>query len=238
MKKVIAVMIGLGALVSGTVSAQGIPVYDNAHVILNTLNQVKNYAEFVKQVQSLQDQLNQAKQMYQSMNGVRGMAALINNPNARHYLPKNYSDLYTLASNPTGGYAGLSGSLNAIRSAAQVLSSATVMNPNSGATQLLNRQQTQLASLQATAEGAYNAAGQRFDVLQNLINTVDLASDPKAAADLSNRIAAENAMMQNELAKLNMLDMINRAQQQQIAQQSRETMAKMGKGQVIYVTGY
>ena len=173
--------------------------------------------------------------MYNAMNGVRGMGNLINNPAARHYLPKTASGLYNL-SQGAGRTQGLSGSLEAIRRAAQVMTPAQAATPHTA--RMLERQQTQIAMMQATAEASYNAAGARFDSLQTLVNRVDLAQDPKAAADLANRINAENAMLQNEMIKLNMLAMIQSAQEKQLKQQARETMAKVGPGKPVYVSAY
>jgi type IV secretion system protein VirB5 len=176
--------------------------------------------------------------MFNAMNGVRGMASLINNPAARQYLPKSSQDIYALATTNGGQFSGLSGSLKAIKSASQIMKSTDLKNSTSGASVLLDKQQNQLATLQATAEASFDAAGQRFDTLQALVDTVDAANDPAAKADLANRINSETTMMQNELTKLNMLAMIHNAQEKQLAQQGRETTAKMGSGQPVYVNGF
>jgi type IV secretion system protein VirB5 len=213
----------------------GLPVYDAINNMTAITNQAKNIAQYIQMVSQLKNQLAQAQQMFNSMNGVRGMAAILNNPASRQYLPRSASEIYSLGASG-GNFAGLSGSIQSIKAAAQVMKPSDVGNPTTAA--MLNRQQDQLATMQATAESAYNAAGARFDNLQTLVNTVDLANDPKAAADLSNRISAENVMMQNELAKLNMLAAIHNAQEKQLAQQGRESIAKMGKGTPVYVTGF
>jgi type IV secretion system protein VirB5 len=223
--------------VAGPVFATGIPVIDIASNTQNALNQATNIVQFTATVTQLKNNLEQAKMMFQAMNGVRGMASLINNPAARQYLPKSAAQLYSLGtSGAGGGYAGLSGSMQAIKTAAQIMKPADLANGTTGA--LLGRQQDQLATMQATAEASYDAAGARFDTLQQLVNHVDLANDPKAAADLANRINAENAMMQNEVTKLNMLAMIHNAQEKQLAQQGRESIAKLGKGQPVYVNEF
>lgn len=233
MKKPIAAVL-IGALfVTGSAGATGIPVVDGALNIQTTLNQSANIAQFIQQVTQLKLQLEQAKTMYNAMNGVRGMGSLINNPAARQYLPKSAGQLYALGN---GGGSGLSGSISAIKAAAQIMNPGDVANAGTGT--LLGKQQTQLAMMQATAEASYDAAGNRFDTLQSLVDKVDLAADPKAAADLANRINAENAMMQNEITKLNMLAMIHNAQEKQLAQQGRESIAKLGKGQPVYVDNF
>ena len=222
------------AAVLAAPSPRAMPVYDAVNHATVRLNQASNHAQFVQQVTQLKLQLEQARSMYNAMNGVRGMGNLINNPAARHYLPKTASGLYNL-SQGAGRTPELSGSLEAIRRAAQVMTPAQAATPHTA--RMLERQQTQIAMMQATAEASYNAAGARFDSLQTLVNRVDLAQDPKAAADLANRINAENAMLQNEMIKLNMLAAINSARQMQLAQQGREKLAKLGRGRPIYVEG-
>ncbi|MBZ2207149.1 P-type DNA transfer protein VirB5 [Massilia soli] len=229
-----AILVTCAALLAAP-SLRAMPVYDAANHATVKLNQASNYAQFVQQVTQLKLQLDEAKRMYNAMNGVRGMGSLINNPAARHYLPKSASGLYNL-SQGAGRTQGLSGSLEAIRRAAQIMTPAQAATPQTA--RMLDRQQTQIATMQATAEASYNAAGARFDTLQTLVNRVDLAQDPKAAADLANRINAENAMLQNEMIKLNMLAMIQSAQEKQLKQQARETMAKVGPGKPVYVSGY
>jgi type IV secretion system protein VirB5 len=237
MKKSLATLL-IGAMFgAGPALAGGIPVIDIANNTAVALNQATNIVQFTGTVTQLKNNLEQAKMMFNAMNGVRGMGALINNPNARQYLPKSAAQLYSLDVGGAGnGFPGLSGSLQAIKTAAQIMKPADVANSTTGA--LLNRQQDQLARMQATAEASYDAAGARFDTLQQLVNHVDLANDPKAAADLANRINAENAMMQNEITKLNMLAMIHNAQERQLAQQGHESIAKLGKGQPVYVNEF
>lgn len=237
MKKSLAPFL-IGALfAAGPALATGIPVVDIANNTQVALNQATNIIQFTATVTQLKNNLEQAKMMFNAMNGVRGMGALINNPAARQYLPKSASQLYSLGVNGSGGgFAGLSGSMAAIRAATQVMKPADVANGTTGA--LLDKQQSQLARMQATAEASYDAAGARFDTLQQLVDHVDVAQDPKAAADLANRINAENAMMQNEITKLNMLAMIHNAQEKQLAQQGRESIAKLGKGQPVYVNEF
>jgi len=234
MKHLLATLIAGGLLATGPAFAGGIPVYDGVNYIQRGLDQAANIVQFKATVTELQNNLHQAKQTFDALNGVRGMAALINNLPARKYLPASAQQIYALGT-PGAGAAGLSGSLQAIKAAMRVLNPANVTNPASGA--MLDRQQDQLARMQATAEASYDAAGARFDTLQQLVDNVD-TNDPKASLDLANRINAENVMMQNELAKLNMLAMLHNAQEKQLAQQGREQIAKLGQGQPVYVNQF
>jgi type IV secretion system protein VirB5 len=235
MKKKLVIALAAVFMLAGNASATGIPVVDVAGNLQNMVNHVESIANMVQQVEQLKAQLNQARQMYTSMNGARGMAALLNNPTARQYLPKEASDIYALAT--SSKFSSISGSLATIKKAAQLVDAGNVRN--TATSQGLDKQQTLLASVQASAEASYKAAGDRFEQLQTLVDSVDLAVDPKAAADLQNRIAAEQVMMQNESAKLSMMMQLQAIQEKQLVQQGREQKARFGQGkQAVYATGF
>ena len=80
------------------------------------------------------------------------------------------------------------------------------------------------------AQRAYAHAGQRFAALQTLVQAVGHAPDAKAIADLQGRIAAEEAMLGNEQAKLVTLAQAAQAEQWAQALQLREA-ALAGHGQ-------
>ena len=56
--------------------------------------------------------------------------------------------------------------------------------------------------LQVTSRQALQVSSERFASLQQLIDAIPTATDPKAILDLQARIAAEQAMLQNEQTKL------------------------------------
>ena len=68
----------------------------------------------------------------------------------------------------------------------------------------------------------FRESNARFAQIQKMANSVDLTRDPKAAADLLNRIQVENAMLQLQTNQLQMVAMMREAekdlqQQQRIA---------------------
>ena len=86
----------------------------------------------------------------------------------------------------------------------------------------LMAQRRSAAALQAIASDALSVTSNRFAALQQLINTIGRASDPKAVLDLQARIAAEQGMLQNEQTKLAVLYQAALGQQWANTQQSRE----------------
>ena len=236
LKKTLSLIVATVALLAGGNAQAQIPVTDGAAISTSIQNHVEDIQKYVEQITQLKAQLDQAKQLFNSMNGARGMASILNNPSGREYLPKDSAQIYGLVTSSGGGFSSLTGSAKTIKDAGKIIDSANVKDTQ-GRKAVLDAQ-NQLANQQATYEAAYNQAGQRFTKLQEMVDTVDLAADPKAAADLQNRIAAEQAMLQNEQLKLSMLQQLHVTQQQQQQQQRREMTSKGGRGTPVYVTGY
>lgn len=180
-------------------------------------------ASWGTQLQRMTNQFNQLKSTYDSMNGSRGMADLVNNPAARQYLPANYQDILS------SGY----GSWASIRSSAKVMGiEDTTLNPNSDVAKAFESTARQAALNRATMEDGYNQASQRFSSIQVLLDKVNAAPDQKDIADLQARIQAEQVMMQNESTKLAMLGQLAQAQRDLSNQQAMEIGMKSTRGDV------
>jgi type IV secretion system protein VirB5 len=76
--------------------------------------------------------------------------------------------------------------------------------------------------MQATSQQALQASSQRFVTLQQLINAIPTAIDQKGALDLQARIAAEQAMLQNEQAKIQTLNQALQADERARQQRAQE----------------
>ena len=162
------------------------------------------------------------------------MAGLINDPDARRYLPANAQDLYRLyEGGASGRYSGLSGSIEALKRSNKVLQGST--RADAGA--MLDTNRSQIALMQASAEAAYQAADDRFASYQELIERLNTADDPKSVYELQARIQAEQVMMQNEQTKLQMMNQLLAAQRVAAAQKARETTSRMGGGSTVYASG-
>lgn len=193
-----------------TLPAQaGIPVIDAT----NLAQQVQQVVAWGKQFSQMKDQFQQLQQTYNSLNGVRGMAALINNPSLRKYLPATYQDILN------SGYGNSTG----IRSAAKLLGiEDTSLNPNSDAAKAFDSNANQVSINRAVAEAGYAEASQRFDTIQVLLDKIDQAPDARDVAELQTRIQVEQVMMQNEQTKLMMLSQLAQAQSEISQQRAKE----------------
>ena len=208
------------------------PVIDSAN-LANSVQQVaawgQQYQQMATQYQQLVQQYNQIVTTYNSMNGVRGMAGLVNNPAVRRYLPTEWNQAMNLISTP-GGYTSLQSSITGIRNAARILDiNATGLDPNSAAGRAFQGQQNQAAMNRALSEEGFKQASDRITAIQTLIDKVDGVPDAKEVADLQARIQAEQAMVQNESVKLQLMAQLQQAQRDIQDQQSREILMQSSK---------
>ena len=79
----------------------------------------------------------------------------------------------------------------------------------------------------AFALDAYDKAKSRLTQIDQLMAKINDTPDPKAIAELQGRIAAEQAMIQNEQTKLQMYQMVASAEDRLQEQRQREINAKV-----------
>ncbi|RMN57896.1 Minor pilin of type IV secretion complex [Pseudomonas syringae pv. apii] len=74
---------------------------------------------------------------------------------------------------------------------------------------------------------AYDQAKGRLRQLDQLMGQIDKTQDPKGIAELQGRIAAEQAMIQNEQTKLQMFQMVAQAEDRVQEQRQHELNAQI-----------
>jgi type IV secretion system protein VirB5 len=79
-----------------------------------------------------------------------------------------------------------------------------------------------IALLQALTQDALSNTSERFSAVQQLINAIPTARDPKGILDLQARIGAEQGMLQNEQNKLQVLFETALSQEWELQQRQRE----------------
>ncbi|MGH8298148.1 MAG: type IV secretion system protein [Steroidobacteraceae bacterium] len=184
--------------------------------------------QLVTEVQNLEqaltvarEHLAEAETQLRSMSGDRGMERLLAGTN-RNYLPTDWAQVTSALSDTSSAYAALSAGIQ------QALTEDTVLTPQQfntlspGGQQQLGADRGTAALLQAVSRQALANASSRFADLQQLINTIGTASDQKGILDLNARIAAEQAMLENEQTKLAVLVAAAEAQRWADEDQERE----------------
>jgi type IV secretion system protein VirB5 len=182
---------------------------------------IQEYETLQQQLSTAQNQLSQLQTEYASITGNRGMQNLLSGTN-RNYLPTDWAQISQALSGTSGSYPSLSSNLKSITATNAVLTSSQVgaLNPTQQSQLAAARQSPAL--LQALSRMALSNSSDRFASLQQLISAIGTATDQKGALDLSTRIAAEQAMLQNENTKLQGLYQVAQSQEWARQQQVRE----------------
>jgi len=175
----------------------------------------------VQELQTAQNELSQARQSYQAMTGTRGMQNLLSGTN-RNYLPTDVSSLEATLSGSGGTYGALASSVQAAMNANAVLSPAALASLSVAERNAIVAQRQAVALRQGISQQALANSSGRFAQMQQLINTIGSAQDPKAILDLQARISAEEGMLEAEQTKLQVVYQTVRAQQAAEAQAARE----------------
>ena len=185
----------------------------------NIATETTQLASWAAQYAQMIQEYNQLVEEYRSLNGIRGMAGLVNNPQLRRYLPDEYRNILSQ------GY----GDWQALRS--------IIDNPL-GSTNLHKRRRDQLAIDEAMVLEGYKQASRRFSDIQVLLDKINDTSipDAKDMQDLQARIQAEQVMMQNESSKLAMLKTLQDIQQRKISEQGRVNVREMRKAAGSFAT--
>jgi type IV secretion system protein VirB5 len=189
--------------------------------------QFEQLTELKKQVDTLssqlkvaQDQLGQAKLLYDSFNkltNVNDIASLLNSSEFRKYLPSEFSQIEGLIKG--SGSGSFASSIESYLSQNRVY---TENKGNSFYASELDRIARQTGAKQSIGQAIYDTASRRIDQLEELRRGISQAKDAKEVMDLSARLQAEQAMLQNDVVRLQGLAMVQKAQADMDTQRERE----------------
>jgi type IV secretion system protein VirB5 len=191
--------------------------------------------QLVTQVQTLsqqlttaQSQLSQAQSEFASITGTRGMQFLLSGTN-RNYLPTDATQVSQVMSGSSGSYPAVAASTSSLVRSNAVLTPAQIASFSPAEQAQLAAARESPALLGALSQTALANSSSRFTSLQTLITALGRATDQKAVLDLNTRVAAEQAMLQNESTKLQVLYQLVQSQEWAGAQRARE-QAIAGQG--------
>lgn len=191
---------------SSSIHAQGIPVFD-----------AQNVLQAIATVGQLEHEVQQEIQIYQSTVGTRGFGALLNNPVLANSLPSNWQSVYTAVQN--GGYAGLTGNAQALRSASEIYDCADQAGIDQ---QVCQRALNKPFQDKAFGMQAYQTELQELDKTQSLMQQIDVTQDPKGIAELQARIQTETTAVGDEMTKLQLFRMLADTEDKLVAEQQSE----------------
>jgi type IV secretion system protein VirB5 len=194
-------------LFAGNAVGQGIPVIDQTAIA----KQIESIAQLKAQLDALNQQLQQAQQLYGSLNGVTNMAdvaGVLNDPEVRKALPPEFAAIENLLNGTSTDTFS--------NSASQFLESNSTYRTSADDfyAQELSRIQSQNAGQMTLGQQIYDAATRRIDGIDQLRKQISTASEAKDVADLQTRLQAETAFLQNDVLRMEGLRMVQQAQAQ------------------------
>lgn len=196
-------------------SGQGIPVNDQAAIA----KQIESIAQLKSQLDALNEQIGQARQLYGSLNKLTDMAdvaKVLNDPAIRKALPFDFAAIEgLLKGNGTGVFGD---------SASRFLEGNSTYRTDADDfyAQELSRLQNKNAGQMSLGEQIYDAATKRIDGIDQLRGKISTAGDAKEIADLQARLQAEQAFLQTDVLRMEGLRMVQQAQNQVDEQRKAE----------------
>lgn len=196
-RKMAGVALAAAIGLSQPAMAGGIPVID----VSSLTQQILQVQHMLNQIEQLKSQLETANKELDSISGVRGLAGVIDSTydTAVDVDPQGVLDRYGIRS---GSDYGMSEDV----------------------ADLYDSSNQNAATWLAQSEKSLEQAQERFHDLTGLVAQVNNSPDQKDILDLQARIGAEEVMLENEMAKLTMLQSqaeANRAVHAQRVQQMR-----------------
>lgn len=196
-------------------SGQGIPVNDQAAIA----KQIESIAQLKSQLDALNEQIGQARQLYGSLNKLTDMAdvaEVLNDPAIRKALPFDFAAIEgLLKGNGTGVFGD---------SASRFLEGNSTYRTDADDfyAQELSRLQNKNAGQMSLGEQIYDAATKRINGIDQLRGKISTAGDAKEIADLQARLQAEQAFLQTDVLRMEGLRMVQQAQNQVDEQRKAE----------------
>jgi type IV secretion system protein VirB5 len=196
--KMIAAALACTLIVAAPADAS-IPVIDIAAV----RQLIQDTLSWQQQLRAMQSQLAQLQQTRTALTGSRGMERLLQQTVAeRNYLPVDWSSLDAVARGAAANYGDLAARVRDLAKANARLTDEDLARLPAVARALLVDARGTAATGQALTQTAYERSSGRFASLGQLIDRIGTTGDVKAIAELQGRIAAEQAMLENEAVKL------------------------------------
>jgi len=173
-------------------------------------NAAKQLIEAKNQIIQLKAQVQEAKNLYNSVNGTRGIVNLLDNPAIVSRLPKNYQDIYMGIKNAKSGKWE---ELYQLTLDGKASKNATTQN-------LREAYDNSLKAHSEKIQESYNDTYRRLENLNKFSSQISTTKDPKEIADLQARIAAEQVGISTDKMRLELLKEIKIMREQALKQQA------------------
>ncbi len=190
---------------ASSAAAQGIPVFDTSTYV-QALAQVQNTMKMVQQGEQQIAMATSQINSLQKLTNVNSIAPQLSNPQVRNILPNTSIDASTLLS----GDLSKIGSLGTLASQIQskyAISPSSSSSADAAYAQALKDSTGQAATMAALGDNTLSISQTRMQGLDQLRAQLDAAKDPKDVMDLQARISVEQAQLQNDMIKMQAIQM-------------------------------
>lgn len=197
-----SMVLPLTALPTIQAQAAGVPVFD-----------ATGFARQMLELQEAYKQVAQAQAQFEQFRGTRDVGALFNQYGK--YLPSEMQGMYR--DYQTGNWQGLAEKIDRLQNSQRLTGTQKQQMQ-----QLLEQEKRASLENKVKLDDMYARSVDRFNQIQRMANSVDLQNDPKAAADLLNRIQVESAMLTLQNNQLQMAKMLRESEKDLQAQKRKD----------------
>jgi type IV secretion system protein VirB5 len=199
----------------------GQPVFDaqnlaqNLSILQKATEQVSKATEQIQkldnQLQQMKQQYEQGKRHYEAVTGNKNFGEVHHNTGLKKSLPEQWQGLYQATQRSMSAIKGL---IDTVEGEEKFTGSIDDMQKH------IEGRMEQVAIVdKAVGLQAYEGLQGRMKQVDNLMAEIKKTPDPKSIAELQARIAIEQAYIQNEMTKLQLVSQLQRSEQQLIEQQ-------------------
>jgi type IV secretion system protein VirB5 len=219
----------MALLGSSPVLAQGGIVFDPsvyARQQVQLQEMAKQLRTLTEQLDTAKQQLGQAKQLYDSFNQITNandIASLLGRDEFRRYLPPEFSQIEGLISG-NGSASTLAGAVDSYLDQNRYYTGGN--EADSFYRSELDRIARETGAKHEIGQQVYDTAAKRIDGLEELRSRISTTASVAEKIDLSNRLLAESALLQNEVLRMQGLAMVQQARSEMDAQRERERRQK------------
>lgn len=202
----------LVAAVSSTSYAQ-IPVTDAIQNGQTASHNMATVAQWAKEIAEMKQQYDQLTQQTKKMDIMEGLVS-----GSRNLGVNNTAGINGEIPNQPGSiYSGTFGDTKSIMNTERV----TTTN-SASQNELRERYYQSAAAEKALSLKTFEGAQQRLDNINALIVKVGNSQDPKTTQDLQARIGAEQALVQNESTKLQMISQMSKSEEKLVDEKRKQ----------------
>ncbi len=198
--------------------ASGIPTVDAASIAARAAEHAASLAKYIEQIATLKAQLDTARRQYEAMSGTRNLGDIWNDPEIRKALPE---DVQAVLKSAEESYGSISRSVKRIKSEETLTGNHKLDMQN-----LEKRSWDFVTAGKAALEEATNSNRRRYKQLDQLQGQINMATDPKAISDLQARILVEQANVQADQMRADLLTRQLEAEKALIEQQAEKIAAQ------------